>query len=156
MGDREIDTSELKKIAVHIDKKHQKSRIKGNKILIACVGSIGKVALVNDSHIGMNIVRAVTRMPLPNEIDRGYVFRYLQSFYTQDYFLWKTRTVSQPTLNVGLISETPILIPDDNTQQDYLAIAQQVSIVKEKSKSFLQECNNSFNALSQKAFAGEL
>ncbi|WP_448216224.1 restriction endonuclease subunit S [Endozoicomonas sp. 2B-B] len=156
MVDGEIDSSSLKRVSGAIDEKHKKSRIKGNEILIACVGSIGKVALVNKLHVGMNIVRAVTRVPIGPSIDREYVFRYLQSPYIQDYFLRKTRTVSQPTLNVGLISETPILIPDQKVQDEYLAIVKRTMSIRETAKLGTSEVTELFNSLSQKAFAGEL
>jgi type I restriction enzyme S subunit len=53
----------LKLIDPKIEANYKRSRIVGDEILIACVGSIGRVALVNEQMKGFNIVRAVARVP---------------------------------------------------------------------------------------------
>lgn len=45
------------------------------------------------------------------EISRDYLLVVLQAQPVQTYFAEATRTLAQPTLNVGLIERTPIPVP---------------------------------------------
>src|SRR5690606_9671526 len=96
------------------------SKIKGNEILIACVGSIGRVGWVTGEMKGWNIARAVTRIPVRREVNREYLYRYLQNPVVQGYFEKETRAVAQPTLNVSLIAKTPIALPPETLQLEFL------------------------------------
>ncbi|WP_404391390.1 restriction endonuclease subunit S [Pseudoalteromonas phenolica] len=156
LGDTGTDLNKIRKVSTLIDEKHKKSRLKGNEILIACVGSIGKVGWVNESMIGWNIARAVTRIPLSNDVNREYVYRYLQSPVIQGYFQRETRAVAQPTLNVGLIGKTPIALPPLELQEEFLKIFSNVVSIKRKYSENGTRDSELFNVISQKAFAGEL
>ncbi len=156
LGDTGTDLNKIRKVSTLIDEKHKKSRLKGNEILIACVGSIGKVGWVNESMIGWNIARAVTRIPLSNDVNREYVYRYLQSPVIQGYFQKETRAVAQPTLNVGVIGKTPIALPPMELQEEFLKVFSNVVSIKRKYSENGTRDTELFNAISQKAFAGEL
>src|SRR5690606_16685459 len=116
LSDVTPDVSQLRRVSASIDSKHRKSKLKGNEILIACVGTIGRVGWVSEAMIGWNIARAVTRIPIREGVNREYVYRYLQSPVVQGYFERETRAVAQPTLNVGLIAKTPVALPPHNLQ----------------------------------------
>ncbi|MGL1099702.1 restriction endonuclease subunit S [Vibrio vulnificus] len=155
--DGSIDKSKLKRVARSIDEKHSKSRLIGDEILITCVGAtVGKVALADESLSGFNTVRALTRIRLNEEVNRSFVFRYLQSPFIQGYFQSQLRTVGQPTLNGKQIGETPILLPNLNMQREFLQLSDMAQTAKDLSNSQLIEADNMFNALSQKAFSGQL
>ncbi len=150
------DLNSIRKVSETIDEKHRKSRLKGNEILIACVGTIGKVGWVNESMIGWNIARAVTRIPLSNDVNREYVYRYLQSPVIQGYFQRETRAVAQPTLNVSLIGKTPIALPPKELQEEFLKTFSKVGSIKRKFSESGTCDSELFDSLSQQAFAGEL
>ncbi|WP_404972195.1 restriction endonuclease subunit S [Vibrio campbellii] len=155
--DGSIDKSKLKRVARIIDEKHSKSRLVGDEILITCVGAtVGKVALADASLSGFNTVRALTRVRLNEEVNRSFVFRYLQSPFIQGYFQSQLRTVGQPTLNGKQIGETPILLPNLNMQREFLQLSDRALTIKDLSNSQLIEADNMFNSLSQKAFSGQL
>ncbi len=148
--------STLRKVSDSVDNRHRKSRLKGNEILIACVGSIGKVGLVTNEMVGWNIARAVTRIPLMEGVNREYIYRYLQSPVVQGYFERETRAVAQPTLNVGLIAKTPIALPPVDLQQKFLCKFSKIASFKDKLVRSLTLEDGLFSSLSQKAFAGNL
>ena len=156
LGETGTEISIVRRVSQSIDEKHRKSRLKGNEILIACVGSIGKVGWVSESMVGWNIARAVTRVPLKKSVNREYVFRYLQSPVIQGYFEQETRAVAQPTLNVGLIAKTPIALPPKELQDEFLSIFSRTSITKLKIMNELRKIDELVNSLSQKAFSGLL
>lgn len=152
-----VDKSNLKCVSSEVDEKHKKSRLCGDEILITCVGAtIGKVALADPSLEGFNTVRAVTRVRLNNDVNRHYVFRYLQSPFIQQYFSGQLRTVGQPTLNGAQIAQTPILIPDDFYQNKYLGIATEMESWLKKVNHHNEDSSEFFASLSQRAFSGQL
>jgi type I restriction enzyme S subunit len=110
-----IDRSNLKSISKEIEKSYERSRIRGNEILMTCVGNIGTIALVSEEDIGSNIARAVNRIPITNERLRVFVAAYLSSPIAQAYFQREARTVAQATLNIDQLKEIsiPIYPPDD-------------------------------------------
>ncbi|WP_348236113.1 restriction endonuclease subunit S [Vibrio parahaemolyticus] len=148
--------SKVRRVSSSVDEKHRKSRLKGNEILIACVGSIGKVGWVDKSMVGWNIARAVTRIPLRNSVNREYIFRYLQSPVIQGYFQKETRAVAQPTLNVGLISKTPVALPPQEQQDEFLTVHNKVNKFKQNAILKSKHMDEMFKSLSQKAFSGQL
>jgi type I restriction enzyme S subunit len=97
-----------KTIAPEIEKPYARTRLTGGEILLCVVGSIGKLGTVPDSWAGANIARAVARIkPIP-EVLRDYLLLVLQEDSVQTYFTSTTRTLAQPTLNVGMIEQTAI------------------------------------------------
>ena len=83
---RDFSIASLKKITPAIESKYKRSRIKGNEILISCVGTIGTVVAATSDMVGFNIARAVARVPVSNKINKVYLENYLRSKNVQRYF----------------------------------------------------------------------
>lgn len=60
----------LKRISREIESNYARSRLRGDEILLSCVGSIGLVALVTEAEKGFNIARAVARIRIAKEFSR--------------------------------------------------------------------------------------
>ena len=115
-----------KTIAPEIEKPYARTRLTGGEILLCVVGSIGKLGTVPDSWAGANIARAVARIrPIP-ELLRDYLLLVLQEQAVQNYFTSTTRTLAQPTLNVGMIEQTPIPVPPLAEQRRIVAKVDQL------------------------------
>lgn len=106
-----------KSISVDIEKPYARTRLVGGEILLCVVGSIGKLGIVPASWAGGNIARAVARIRQIPEIDRDFLLLVLRSDTTQQFFKDATRTLAQPTLNVGLIEQTKIPVPPPEEQR---------------------------------------
>jgi type I restriction enzyme S subunit len=156
LSDVTPDVSQLRRVSSSIDSKHRKSKLKGNEILIACVGTIGRVGWVSEAMIGWNIARAVTRIPIREGVNREYVYRYLQNPVVQGYFERETRAVAQPTLNVGLIAKTPVALPPHDLQLAFLERYRTIQAYKERLLVALGAQDELAGCLSQRAFAGQL
>lgn len=100
-----------KVIAHDIESKYARTRLEGGEILLCVVGSIGKLGIAPKKWAGANIARAVARIAPMEEIPRGFTLLFLRSDLAQTYFNEATRTLAQPTLNVGLIEKLPFPIP---------------------------------------------
>jgi type I restriction enzyme, S subunit len=106
-----------KTISPEIERAYARTRLRGGEILLCVVGSIGKLGVVPPSWAGANIARAVARiLPIP-EVSRDYLLVVLRSERVQTYFAEATRTLAQPTLNVGLIEQTLIPLPPPAEQR---------------------------------------
>ncbi len=152
-----ISLDKIKFIGTHVDAKYKRSKIIGDEILIACVGAtIGKTAIVTEKHKGYNIARAVTRVRVDGTINRYFLQKYLESDFVQSFFIQETRSVGQPTLNTSLIAKTPILIPDENTQNLFLKFSEQNDEQIINAINLAEKYELQFNALMQQAFKGKL
>jgi len=145
----------LKLIDPKIEANYKRSRIVGDEILIACVGSIGRVALVNEKMKGFNIVRAVARVPANySVVNRLYLAAYLSTPFVQDFFQKETRTVSQPTLNITQIEEAPILLPPLNLQEEFAGMVARVESLRGRMSEGERQVEGLFGALLAQSFDG--
>ncbi|CAN3982163.1 restriction endonuclease subunit S [Kitasatospora purpeofusca] len=151
-----VERSAIKRIDPLIEAKYSRSRIKGNEILVGCVGSIGSIALVGDSDIGSNIARAVARISFSSNPLREYIAEHFRTADTQRYFKRELRTVAQPTLNIKQLSETVVMVPPADLQAKF---ASRVSVVRDQQKiqaAHLAMLDSLFASLQHRAFQGEL
>jgi type I restriction enzyme S subunit len=146
----------IKLIEPAIEEKYKRSRLNGRELLISCVGSIGIVCKVPSEVEGFNIARAVARVPLIDGISRDFMLHCLRSEGVQRHFLKETRTVSQPTLNIGLIKNAPVIQPPVDLQQRFAAIVGSVEQQKASQRAHLDELDTLFASLQSRAFRGDL
>jgi type I restriction enzyme S subunit len=99
-----------KSISAEVDAQYQRTRLVGGEILMGVVGSIGKLGVAPPSWAGANIARAICRIVPVVLVNKDFVLLLLQSEFMRASFAGDTRTLAQPTLNVGLIraSATPL------------------------------------------------
>lgn len=155
--DDDFSVSKLKHISGQIEAQYSRSRLRGDEILIACVGSIGAVALTESAHKGYNIARAVARVPIDNQkADRVFLAEYIKSAEIQNYFKSETRTVAQPTLNIKQLCETPIALPPLDRQRAFAARVAEIDALKAHHRAHLARFDALFASLQHRAFRGEL
>jgi type I restriction enzyme S subunit len=155
-ADGVLDTANLKTIAPDIESRYVRSRLKGDELLVSCVGSIGTICKVTANERGFNIARAVARVPLMARVNREFVMHCLRSSAVQRHFAKETRTVSQPTLNIALIKTAPILTPPVDLQTRFAFIVESIEQQKARLKTHLTELDTLFASLQSRAFNGEL
>jgi type I restriction enzyme S subunit len=148
--------SDLKRIAPSIEASYKRSRLRGDEILVSCVGSIGVVALADESVKGFNIARAIARIPLGETTSRLFMAAYLTTDFVQRYFTNELRTVSQPTLNIKQISETSVVLPPIESQREFARRVRAVEKLKTAQRVSLAEMGALFASLQHRAFRGEL
>jgi len=148
--------SDLKRIAPSIEAAYKRSRLRGDEILVSCVGSIGVVVLADESVKGFNIARAVARIPLAEATNRIFMAAYLSTDFVQRYFTNELRTVSQPTLNIKQISETIVVLPPIILQREFARRVTAVEKLKTSHRASLAELDSLFASLQHRAFRGEL
>lgn len=107
-----------KTISHDIDSQFQRTRLEGGEILMGVVGSIGKLGVAPPTWAGANIARAICRIVPADGGLREFVLFLLQTGFMQQSFVGDTRTLAQPTLNVGLIRQalTPVPPPAEQAR----------------------------------------
>lgn len=156
IGKSNLNSNNLKQIDPKIEVSYKRSRIVGDEILISCVGTIGGVALVNETHAGYNIARQVIRIRCGEKLNRVFAAHMISSPMIQNYFDRETRTVAQPTLNVLQVKKTPILIPPMEMQLNFLNATKQISKININLEKTLASIAQISASLTQCAFRGEL
>lgn len=151
-----IDRTNLKRISPTIEASYQRSRIRGNEILVSSVGSIGAVSVVGPADVGSNIARAITRVPVSDEVLRTYVAAYLRTPTPQHYFIAELRTVAQPTLNVGQLAATLIPLPPVTLQAEFRRRLQRVEELIHTVRTCILADDELFASLQARAFDGRL
>ncbi|MGW6868148.1 restriction endonuclease subunit S [Streptomyces sp. NPDC054901] len=151
-----IDRSSLMRISPRIEASYTRSRIKGNEILVSCVGAIGVVTIVDTRDIGANVARAVARVPVASDVDRQFLATYLRMDFVQRYFERELRTVAQPTLNIKQLKEAPVVLPPENLRAEFVKRAHAVNQQRQNHRAHLTALDELFTSLQQRVFSGTL
>jgi type I restriction enzyme S subunit len=151
-----VSHDSIKLIDPAIDSRYGRSKLRGDEILLSCVGTTGAVALASEQEAGWNIARAVARIPLSDEVSREYVASFLMMPFTQRYFQNELRTVSQPTLNIKQIKATPIKLPHKPQESEFASVVRRTDGLRERLEASWETLGMLTASLQHRAFAGEL
>lgn len=151
-----VDRSRIKRIDPAIESRYRRSRIKGNEILVGCVGSIGQISLVGTNDIGSNIARAVARIPISSAPFRVYLAEHLRTKSVQNYFERELRTVAQPTLNIKQLAQTKVMVPASGLQTDFMVRVDAIRLQRRHQSAYRSSLDELFASLQHRAFIGEL
>ncbi|OOM14652.1 restriction endonuclease subunit S [Clostridium saccharobutylicum] len=83
-----------------------------------------------------------------------YVYYCIQ--IGKDFYKSQQRGVRQKNLNLSMIKGLEILMPDLNSQNQFADFVNQIDKLKFEMQKSLEEMENNFNSLMQRAFKGEL
>jgi len=150
-----------KRIDREVEKAYRRTRLHGGEILLAVVGAtIGKVGVAPDSWKGANIARAVCRIVPGPRIDRDFLVYAFQSQDVQERFRTATRTLAQPTLNIGQLAQTQIPVPPLPEQRRIVAHLEALQTEVDELRRLQMETASELEAMMpsilDRAFKGEI
>lgn len=131
-----------KSISAEVDAQYLRTRLVGGEILMGVVGSIGKLGVAPMSWAGANIARAICRIVPVGLVNRDFVLLLLQSEFMRSSFAGDTRTLAQPTLNVGLIRSSPTPLPPVAEQARIVARVDQLRSLCADLRHRLNNCQS--------------
>lgn len=143
-----ILTDDVLKVSSEIEQKYQRTRLVGGELLITVVGSVGECAIVPASLKGWNVARAVSVARIKDAFDIRFT-KYC--FKTEDLkfqMYGNTNDTVQPTLNLSLLKNLILRIPDRREQS---AIALVLSSLDDKI-DLLHRQNKTLEALAETLF----
>ncbi|TRO40750.1 restriction endonuclease subunit S [Pseudomonas sp. ALS1279] len=146
-----------KSISPEVDSQFERTRVRGGEILMGVVGSVGKLGIAPDTWAGANIARAICRIVPCDYVSKSYILWLLQSDLMRKQFLGDTRTLAQPTLNVGLIRSASTPLPPLAEQHRIVAKVDELMALCDQLKARLNQARQVHeqlaNALVEQAVA---
>lgn len=137
------------------DRQLRKGKIQRNDIVLTTRGTVGNVALYDNS-VPFDNVRINSGMVILRANLEKFNVVFLKALLNSNYFHnQKNRIVSgcaQPQLPIRHLKDMEVFIPPIVQQQKFADLVQKVEKLKEKQQESEKELDNLFNALMQKAF----
>lgn len=125
-------------------------------ILLTSVGSYGNPAVV-ESNKEFCFQRHIAYLkPNRKYINSYYLHSALQTPYVRRQIDRKVKGIAQKTLNISELKKIKINIPEMDKQKEFEKFYLQLNNLKSNMEYSLNELENNFNSLMQKAFNGEL
>jgi len=155
-----LDLNEIKTIEVLLSDVEKYALLEGDVLLTegGDPDKLGRGAVLHDE--------------IPNCIHQNHIFRVrvnkkylvpeflsmlIGSAYGKMYFLKSAKqTTGIATINSTQLKKFPVLAPPTELQHKFAQIVEKVEVMRQNQKQSQQEIDNLFNALTQKAFKGEL
>ena len=145
-----------KSISPDVERAYSRTRLLGGEILICVVGSIGKLGIAPAEWAGANIARAVARIAPISDSMKGYLLLVLRSSLAQSFFFEATRTLAQPTLNIGLLEEIPIPLPPLAEQHRIVAMVDKLMALCDQLEQQLSQADQQRRRLLEAVLAEAL
>lgn len=135
----------------------EKSKIYGGEIIINKIGSAGKVYFMPNLNrpvsLGMNAFLLRFNENLLNNV---FTYYMLISNSVTTEIQKRVKGAVTKTITKDAVREIPIIYPPMELQNKFAKIVEKVEAQKQKNELVIEQMNNLFNALSQKAFKGDL
>ena len=134
--------------------KHTKE-LNENTILVSINGTLGRVAFYRGEKIILGKSACYFNL-IKGSIDSLFLFHFLQSEFFLKYVTNKATGSTISNVSLKTMRELPIIIPPPILQTQFAQIVEKTEALKTQYQQSLQELENLYGSLSQKAFRGEL
>lgn len=133
----------------------KKSQIFGGEIIMNKIGSAGDFWLMPflDKPVSLGLNQFVIRL---EDINTIYFYYFLSTDYGRLNIKSKVNGVATKSITKTAVRDLPILVPPINLQNQFAEKIALIEQQKDLAKQELQESEDLFQALLQKAFKGEL
>ena len=134
----------------------KKSQIFGNEIIMCKIGSAGKFWIMPklDKPVSLGLNQFFMRFN--DRVLREFVYYFLCTGFGQNEINNRISGAVTKSITKGAIRTIPIYLPSIEEQNKFAKIVEKVETQKQKNKQVIEQMDNLFNSLSQKAFKGEL
>ena len=125
--------------------------IPAGSVLMTCVGDLGVISVCKEDCIVNQQLHAF----ISKEEINNLFLMYSLSFQTN--FMYKKATsTTVPYMNKTTCNSIPVIVPPIGLQTKFAQIVEKTEALKTQYQQSLQELENLYGSLSQKAFRGEL
>lgn len=134
----------------------KKSQIFGNEIIMCKIGSAGKFWIMPklDKPVSLGLNQFFMRFN--DKVLREFVYYFLCTGFGQNEIDNRISGAVTKSITKGAIRTIPIYLPPMDEQNKFAKIVEHVEAQKQKNEFVIEQMNNLFNSLSQRAFKGEL
>ena len=113
----QLDLSDVLKVSPQIEKKYERTRLKGGEVLLTLVGSTGQSFVAPNDLAGWNVPRAIAVIKACKDVGADWINICLQSQETKHFLDVRANTTVQKTLNLKDVRDIPILIPPEGVKK---------------------------------------
>jgi type I restriction enzyme, S subunit len=149
----------LRGIPSSVHAQYQRSVLRGGAVLVSVVGTIGRPAIAPMDLAGVNIARAVAKIPV-REFEAQFVFLWLSSSRAENWMVGDAREVARKTLNLEQLRTLPIPLPPLPEQQEIVRRVEGLFALADQLEVRLAKARRQVDALTPsllaRAFAGKL
>ncbi|MBR2524958.1 restriction endonuclease subunit S [bacterium] len=131
-----------------------RSKVDYGDVLMARVGNtIGKSCLYDQHKKALLSTTGVCKITCDNtKIINKFLLLQMNMDTYREYIVRQVKGAGQPCLNLTTIKNFNIILPPIEQQRKYVQIVEQVEVQKQKNELVIEQMNNLFNSLSQRAF----
>lgn len=151
-----VDIDGLKRINPKISEKFSRTILRGNEILMCVRGVTGIISRSTENLKGCNVTRGITPIWFDEHYNLLFAFNLLQSKVVNNEIQKLTYGATLRQINLRDLRKLELINPPILKQNEFAQIVEKVEIIKTKYQESLQELENLYASLSQKAFKGEL
>lgn len=155
--DHSIDSSKLAYIDEKTNQLLKRSILQVKDVVYTIAGTIGRYAIVNESLLPANTNQAVAIIrPNTEKVDPEYLLCYFSSRSYQHYLSSRVVQAVQANLSLGILSESPIILPDKNTKMNFGNLAKPLFQKKEENQKQIQSLTKTRDVLLPQLMSGKL
>lgn len=134
----------------------KKSQIFGNEIIMCKIGSAGKFWIMPklDKPVSLGLNQFFMRFN--DRVLREFVYYFLCTGFGQNEINNRISGAVTKSITKGAIRTIPIYLPSIDEQNKFAKIVEKVETQKQKNEQVIEQMDNLFNSLSQRAFKGKL
>ncbi len=146
----------LKLIDPKISNKFRRSILKGGELLICVRGTTGVISIATNELFGCNVTRGITPIWFSENYNNLFAFHLLQTKAVRNIIRKLTYGATLQQINLGDLRKIKLINPKIEIQAHFAQIVEKTEALKTRYQQSLQELENLYGSLSQKAFSGEL
>ena len=155
--DRSMDSSRFAYIDEETNQLFKRSILQAKDLVYTIAGTIGRYAMVNESILPANTNQAVAIIrPDIEKVDPEYLLCYFSSKSYQHYLSSRVVQAVQANLSLGILSESPIVLPDKNIKMKFGRLAKAIFQKKEENQKQIQTLTKTRDVLLPKLMSGKL
>lgn len=151
-----ISRKGLKLIDPKISAQFKRTILKGFEILMCVRGTTGTVSIASKELEGSNVTRGITPIWFAENYNSLFAFYLIKSIGFQREIQKYTYGATLQQINLGDLRKIKFIIPPLKIQRQFATIAQLITNLKENYINSLNELEDLYASLSQRAFRGDL
>ncbi len=156
-GDHTLDRSKFAYIDEETNTLLKRSIVQEKDILYTIAGTIGRYVMVTASSLPANTNQAVAIIrPDFDKIDPEYLLCYFASINYKHYLSSRIVQAVQANLSLGVLSDSPVTIPDKKIRNGFREAVKPIFSKKESNQREIQTLSKTRDALLPKLMSGQL
>lgn len=155
-----VNPSNAKRVAPAIESSYQRTRLKGNELLLRIRGGVGDLAVCPKEMVGGNVSREIAVIPLSDRVDPRYAMFLLAAPSSQARMIRQVKGTSHVGINLKDVRNLPLPVPPMPEQHRIVAELEVLWMHEKAIRARQQQTSSELDALMpailDQAFKGEL